>query len=384
MTATLSPSSTSAPPKRSPSWAVFGLANLAVVTAVALATWYLLADPQISPWNFYPLPFNAALFWAILFVVFIGFNCEFAGFDRLSQPARGIAILGTTAVFAVAVTWLLANGLGRLFPDFAADRADGLGYFAGALFVLFGFGTWVMAVLNWKHWPWTALGLRQSLVGLCEIAFIAVPTLALYLVLGLPSVSLSATDPLMSVDTVLGWFYSIVVSVILTGQTLDNWPWRIFGGERNPRAVVLASTVGNVVLGTAIYFVMVPLVEILVGSVATTELGDAIHQFPAQLGVCWAFWMIFWANAFGNRPTRFGDGRNLLLRAALTFGLAVVTFLVYYRFAAEHVLHEPVVAGDLRGNALGFLDWLVLWTLLYVVGFQSFGLRRWAPSVAGS
>lgn len=384
MTATLSPSSTSAPPKRSPSWAAFGLANLAVVTAVTLATWYLFADPQISPWNFYPLPFNAALFWAILFVVFIGFNCEFAGFDRLGQPARGIAILGTTAVFAVAVTWLLANGLGRLFPDFAADRADGLGYFAGALFVLFGFGTWVMAVLNWKHWPWTTLGLRQPLVGLCEIAFIAVPTLALYLVLGLPSVSLSATDPLMSVDTVLGWFYSIVVSVILTGQTLDNWPWRIFGGERNPRAVALASTVGNVVLGTAIYFVMVPLVEILVGSVATAELGDAIHQFPAQLGVCWAFWMIFWANAFGNRPTHFGDGRNLLLRAALTFGLAVVTFLIYYRFAAEHVLHEPVVAGDLHGNALGFLDWLVLWTLLYVVGFQSFGLRRWAPSVAGS
>ncbi|MCQ4121857.1 hypothetical protein [Rhodococcus tibetensis] len=384
MTATLSPSRTSAPADRSRSWVVFGLANLAVVATTALATWYLLADPQISPWNFYPLPFNAALFWAILFVVYIGFNCEFAGFDRLGQPARGLAILGTTAAFAVAVTWLLANGLGRLYPDFAADRADGLGYFAGALFVLFGFGTWVMAVLNWKHWPWTVLGLRQPLIGLCEIAFIAVPTLALYLVLGLPSVSLTATDPLMPVDTVLGWFYSIVVSVILTGQTLDNWPWRIFGGDRNPRAVAIASTVGNVVLGTTIYFVMIPLVEALVGSAATAELGGVIHQFPAQLGVCWAFWMIFWANAFGNRPTRFADGVNLLLRAALTFGFAIVTFLVYYRLAAEHILHEPVVAGDLHGNALGFLDWLVLWTLFYVVGFQSFGLRRWAPAGAGS
>jgi AAT family amino acid transporter len=35
-----------------------------------------------------------------------------------------------------------------------------------------------------------------------------------------------------------------------------------------------------------------------------------------------------------------------------------------------------VVAGVLHGNALGFIDWLVLWTLFYVVGFQSFGLGR--------
>lgn len=46
----------------------------------------------------------------------------------------------------------------------------------------------------------------------------------------------------------------------------------------------------------------------------------------------------------------------------------------YYYFVAEHILHEPMVAGALYGNALGFIDWLVLWTLFYVVGFQSFGL----------
>ena len=43
-------------------WAVFGLANLLVVAALAIGSWYLLADPEISPLNFYPLPFNAALF----------------------------------------------------------------------------------------------------------------------------------------------------------------------------------------------------------------------------------------------------------------------------------------------------------------------------------
>ena len=85
-------------------WFAFGAANLAVVVTISLATWYLLADPTTSPWSFYPLPFNAALFWAILFIVFIGFNCEFAGFDKLAQPLRGITILVTTGIFAVAVT----------------------------------------------------------------------------------------------------------------------------------------------------------------------------------------------------------------------------------------------------------------------------------------
>ncbi|SNS49584.1 hypothetical protein [Rhodococcoides kyotonense] len=355
---------------RDPRWITFGIANLVVVVAISLATWYLLADPTTSPWNFYPLPFNAALFWAILFIVFIGFDCEFAGFDKLAQPWRGVAILASTGVFAVAVTWLLGSGLGSLFPDFAGSREGGLGYFAGALFVLFGFATWVMVVLNWQHWPWTALGMKQPLIGLCEIAFVAVPTLALYFVFGLPSVSLTATDSLMSVDTVLGWFYSMVVAVILTGQTLDNWPWKLFGGGGR---TALAATVGNVVLGTAIYFLMVPLAKLLIGSDATAELGSVVNQFPAQIGVCWAFWMIFWANGFGNR---FAP----MVRAALTFVLALGTFVFYYRYAAEHILHEPEVASGLNGNALGFVDWLVLWTLIYVVGFQSLGLRKLSPA----
>lgn len=363
-----------APPTAEPEsprrrWLAFGLANLIVVVAVSLVTWYVLADPTTSPWSFYPLPFNAALFWAILFIVFVGFNCGFAGFDRFSQPLRGVAILGSTSVFAVAVTWLLGSGLGSISPDFAGSREGGLGYFAGALFVLFGFATWVMVVLNWQHWPWTALKMTQPLIGLCEIAFIAVPTLALYVVFGLPSVSLSATDPLMTVDTVLGWFYSIVVAVILTGQTLDNWPWKLFGGGGRTAA---AATVGNLCLGTAIYFLMIPLAEVLLGSQASDELGSVLHQFPAQIGVCWAFWMIFWANGFGNK---FGPA----VRAILTFVLAVGTFLLYYSVLAEHVLHEPEVATGANGNALGFIDWLVLWTLIYVVGFESLGLRLWSP-----
>lgn len=364
---------TAPPPVKARSRPLYGLANLGVVVVLALGSWYLLADPTLSPWKLYPLPFNAALFWAILFIVYIGFNTEFWGIDRVPQPLRGFVIICATTVFAVGVTWLLANVLGRFYPAFAGTRDGGLGYFAGALFVLFGFATWVMVVLNWMHWPWPQLGMKQPLIGLCEIAFMMVPTLALYLVFGLPSVSGSAATPLMSVDTVLGWFYSIVVAVILTGQTLDNWPWRLFGGGGR---TALASLIGNVLVGTAIYFLMVQLAKALIGSATVDELGGAINQYPAQIGVCWAFWMIFWANAFGNMPTKLGDAANLTIRALVTFALGIATFLGYYYFAAEHVLHEPAVAGALHGNALGFIDWLVLWTLFYVVGFQSFGLGQ--------
>lgn len=122
--------------------------------------------------------------------------------------------------------------------------------------------------------------------------------------------------------------------------------------------------------------------KLLVGDEATAQLGNAIMQFPAQLGVCWVFWMILWANAFGNRPTRYHSGINFVTRAAVTLTLGVATFVVYYFFAAQHILHEPVVAAGLHGNALGFLDWAILWTLLYVVGFQSFGLNKLAPRSA--
>ncbi|WP_372489516.1 hypothetical protein [Candidatus Mycolicibacterium alkanivorans] len=129
-------------------------------------------------------------------------------------------------------------------------------------------------------------------------------------------------------------------------------------------------------LGTIFYILARQLVEVLLGSDTTAALGITINQFPAQIGVCWVFWMILWANAFGNRPTGLNMAVNYAIRTALTLALAVVSFIFYYRFAAEHILHEAAVAPGINGNALGFVDWMVLMTLLYVVGFESLGLRR--------
>ncbi len=362
-------------PRPGRGWFLLGLAQLAVVTVLAVGSWWLLADPKTSPFSLYPLPFNAALFWAVLFVVFVGFNMEFHSFARLRQPVRGLVIIACTAAFAIAFTWLLGVGFGSLAPDFAAGRADGLGWFTGALFVLFGFFTYVMVVVNWGHWPWVDLGLRQPLVGLCEINFMLLPTLGLYLVIGLPSISGAspAGSSLMTLNTVLGWFYSIIVATLLTGLSTDNWPWRLAGGGGR---TALAATIGNIVLGSFLYAALLALVKAILGASTVAELGDGIHQFPAQIGVCWAFWMIFWSNAFGNRPTHLSDGVNIAVRVALTFALGVGTFVGYYYVVAQHVLHEPVVAGSIHGNALGFLDWLVLWTLFYVVALGAYGIVR--------
>ena len=364
-----------------PTWWAHGLANLAIVLIVTFGGWYLLNDPETSPLDVYPLPFNAALFWALLFVVWSGFNLEFAGFTRLVQPLRGIAITVATVVFAVGVTWALSSGIGHFYPDFAASRDGGAGYFTGALFVLFGFSTYVLVVVNWAHWPWTDLGMKQPWVGLCEIAFLLTPTTLLWAVLGIPAVSemVRAGSPILGIDTLLGWYYSIIVAIVLTGLTMENWPWRLAGSRAR---VAMASLVGNVVLGTVMYYVLRAVSRVLVGSDTAAVLGEVINQFPSQLGVCWVVWMIMWGNAFGNRPTSLGVVANLAGRALITFVLAVGTFLLYYYVLAEQLLHEPAVADDISGNALGFMDWFALIALLYVVGFESYPLRKPAPDEA--
>jgi amino acid transporter, AAT family len=142
------------------------------------------------------------------------------------------------------------------------------------------------------------------------------------------------------------------VSTILTSLLAENRPWSL-AGRPAPVAVAVAALIGNAVLGTLIYFVVLPIAKLL---------------------ICWAFWMIAWANIFDNKPTRFGLGLNVAVRVAVTFVLACVTYLLYYFVLAQHVLHEPVAAGTLFGDALGFIDWAILWMLWYVLFLGSYGL----------
>ena len=140
---------------RSLTWYWFGLANLVIVLALAFGFWYLLIDPSTSVVNSYPEPFDEILFWAILIVVFLGFNLEFHWFDRLAQPLRGLVLIAVTVGLAFGITFLF-EGWGHYDPAFSTKVAMGNGYFLAALFVLFGFFTYLTVVINWDHWPWPA------------------------------------------------------------------------------------------------------------------------------------------------------------------------------------------------------------------------------------
>lgn len=369
------------PPGAGPSWVVFGLANLVVVTALAVAFWFLFVDPEWGLVQSYPEPYTALLFWALIALVWIGFNQEFTAFTRFRQPLKGLAIVAVVAVFAFSMTYALAYLWGSIDLSFAADREGGVGFFTGALWVLFAFIVYVMSVVNWQHWPSSQSGLKQPWIGAAQIVVLAVPTSILYLIFGLPSLA-TWVDPAAAVldtNTAIGVFYGIVVSVVITGLLTENWPWRLM---KTPGKIALVSAIGNAVAGVAIYFVLRALTPLLIGSTNADALGDSIAIFPAQIGVCWVFWMIFWTNCFGNKPTGASDAVNAIARVGITFVLGVVTFLLYYFVLADFVLHEPELLPGLAGNALGWMDWWVMWTLIYVLCFESLGLSKLRPAAS--
>ncbi|MBY4130192.1 hypothetical protein HQO83_17490 [Rhodococcus fascians] len=379
---TVRPASEPVQNRRAP-WAVFGLANFAVVTVLALVFWYLLVDPEWSPLSSYPEPYTALLFWAIIALVGLGFNQEFAAFVRFRQPIKGFVIVAVAAIFAVVMTYALAYLWGSIDESFAAAREDDLGYFTGALWVLFAFVVYVMSVVNWNHWPSSLTGLTQPSLGAAQIVVLIVPTTVLYAVFGLPGLATWAEpgSALMDTNTAIGVFYSIVVSIVMTGLLAENWPWRQAG---SPTRVALAAIVGNTALGIVLYFGLQLLARVILGPNDVAGLGSTLPIFSAQIGVCWVLWMILWANCFQNAPMAGPATRNVAVRVLVTFVLGVATFVFYYFFAASSVLHEPAITARMSGNALGWMDWWVLWTLVYVLCFESFGLSKLRPTVTAS
>lgn len=176
-------------PTKSGHWVVFGIANLVIVTILALTSWYLLVDPEWSPLSSYPEPYTALLFWAIIALVGLGFNQEFSAFSRFRQPAKGFVIVAAAAIFRHRDDLRPGEPVGRRRSVFLRRPRGGLGYFTGALWVLFAFVVYAMSVFNWEHWPSSLTGLTQPWLGAAQIVVLIVPTTALYLIFGLPSLA---------------------------------------------------------------------------------------------------------------------------------------------------------------------------------------------------
>ena len=179
---------------------------------------------------------------------------------------------------------------------------------------------------------------------------------------------------LLDIPTLIGVVYSIIVVAIITGLLTENWPWRLVGeGGRQ----ALASLVGNICGGIVLYFLLRLLVGAIIGASAKHAIAASFNEYPAQIGVCWVFWMILWSNVFDNRPTGLRMGVNYLARIVGTLAAGIGTFALYYYVLAPHLLGEPVLPGTkLYGSALGWMDWVILCILFYVVYLDSYGLPK--------
>ncbi|MEJ8281391.1 hypothetical protein [Pseudonocardia spirodelae] len=253
-------------------WWTFGIANVAVVAILGTLSWWLLVDPAWSPFGAYPQPYTAMLFWTIISTVWLAFTFGWTGPAGLPQPLRGLAAIATSVVIGVGITLLLAGVYGSVDPTFAASRPEGTGFTAGNLVVLFAFFFYVTAAVNWEQWPWA--GLPQPLRGLGELALPAIPTVALYALLVLPNLAVWG-DPataVFSIATLIGWVYSVIVAVVVTGVLLDNRPW---SSIRSPGLRVAVSLVGNIVIGTGIYYLNLGTALLLLGRTTPARSGPA-------------------------------------------------------------------------------------------------------------
>lgn len=352
----------------------FAIASFAVIHAISFIVWLLFADPQVGLWKFYPQPFGVYLFWAILSVIFVGFNFGMHGFSKLKQPMCGIFSTVVTLVLAFGVPMMLIFGYGALDPAFSP--ANFSGHFAAALIVLVAFYCFGVLANSMDGWPWADAGLKQPFLGSAQILTGFLLTIVGYLILFYPSVA-SWSDPdkvVMSLPTAIGWFYSIIVFWLTNSLLLELWPY----SRINSRAkAAISAFFGNILFGTMVYFVLLALLKyVLIPAEALSIIGPAITLWPAQLGVIINFWMLFWALYCGNAPTSLSTAANRVLRFVITWGLAIGTFVVYTRWFAIHVLNETAIVKGFGGDPLIWFDLLLLVLLIYAVYFGTYGLVR--------
>lgn len=352
----------------------FAVASFIIIQAVSFVVWILFVDPKLGMWKFYPQPFGAYLFWSILVLVFVGFNCGMHGFSKLSQPRCGVFSTVFTLALGFAIPMLLIFGYGKLDPAFSPTNFAGHG--AAGLIVLIGFYGFGVVANSMEGWPWTDAGLKQPMVGFAQILTGFFLTFIGYLVLIYPSVaSWASPDRLvMSLPTAIGWFYSIIVVWLTSALIFDLWP---YSSIKSRAKAALGALFGNIVFGTLLYFVLLALLKhVLMPADALEKIGAAVNLWPAQLGVWIVFWLLFWALCCGNPPTSLNPAMNRLARFVITWGLGIFTFVIYMRWFATDVLHEAEIVPGFGGDPLTWVDLLNLVLLIYVVYFGSYGLTK--------
>jgi len=353
-----------------------------IVLAVSLGLYWLFVDPE---WGVisktYPQPWFVWFFWAIMVLCWFSFEGSNWPFNKLKQPWCGILSTLAICVVAAGVNWFICGVLGRVDPTFAWD---GVGKDAASFVVLIGFVLWNTWPVNWQHYPWTDLGLKQPIVGLVEVAWGAVWVTFAYIILFWPHFAAWAGvpvvgEPLMSFPTTIGWFYACLILFLFNGVIFENWPYSIF---KKRWQMGVASFVGIWGLGTLLFLVTKwALGTFMLTEAVRADIGADLPMYVAQYFVWWALWVIFWANINPGKtwPYKYSPAVNRLGRLAVFIVIPTALFYIYYYWFAGAVLHEPAVGsgvGGFSGNALGFADWFILINLFWCASFANWGLTK--------
>jgi len=349
----------------------FAMAHLAIIMVVSLIVWNLFADPKQGLWKLYPQPFGAIMFWFILEVVFLAFNGDLWLVHRLKQPLSGLVAFVVGSVLALLTVGILVYGIGSFEPAF---NPSGAGWTATGMIVLMGFYFFGILATSMGHWPWVDLGLKQPWVGIIEFFEGFFLSCIGFFVLIYPNVASWSQNGhvVLPLVTAVGWFYSVIVSWLTIANGLDNWPWSGLGSRAK---TAMGSFFGNFIIGTGIYFLFLALLKnFLIPLEAQKSLGVAITMWPAQLGICILFWVLTWNIVFDTRALNTLSKK--VVRIVITYGLGIVTFLVYTRWFAVSVLHEAEISHGFGGDPLTWVDLMMLIMLIYAVYFGSYGFIK--------
>jgi hypothetical protein len=349
------------------------VAAIVGVWGVSLVLWWLLIDPKWGIFdNAYPQPTGAYLFWVIGVFIIAAFNFGAWPFARFRQPLAGIAQVVTHVVLGCAAAAFIVQVLGRWDAVFSSGAAGKAGYLGCALIVLPGFYCWTIVTAHWGNWPYADL--NQPRQGLGAFLIGSFMTMVLFFLLIHPELAGGHSAGPFRIGTTVGWLYSVIVIALLFAMIWRNWPWSSIG---NPAGVLLSVPL-CFGLGTGLYLGLRELLQAITPDAVLDSASFNLGFEVANLGVCIAFWALVWGLILPSPPG--GPGLvKAVVRTVLVGGLGLATYLVYVRWFATQVLHEPAYNGNDGGFALLWMNWVIMILLWYAVSFGAAGLRRPTP-----
>lgn len=300
----------------------FGAATPVVMTLAVIAfsvlSWWLLADPQWSPFGASQPFVDAVLFWTILAFIFTGLTFDNWPFSKLSQPLSGLTQIAADVALGFAATWLFTYVGGSWDPTFSHEAAGGAGFTATALVVLVGFFAYVFAASSWEGYPFEQV--PKPLAGTAQWFMAAFIMLVGVVVLIYPNFNAALkVAPPLSLPVATGWVYNSTLVVIVASNLWQNWPWAAIKNRHVRAAAALLGTLGG---GLGVYFLFRPIVDALTPGDVKALPGFSTATETAELGVCVVMWALVTGLLFGPSKLKVRAATARVVRTMVVLILA--------------------------------------------------------------